>query len=1020
MNEVVSSRSLDTPAHRSARWPKILALVVLVIGGLAGLVYHELRTSAIQSWLLSRYAARLSYEIKRGPSPSIAFPRGGPFDTQRGYPRLGDFRRRLESAGYTVAERARQSAGMVRFIRWGVTPPYREPAVAGLVIRDFRGESIYDGRPGDALFPSFEEVPPLIVSTLLFLENRELTNPTGPGSNPAIDWGRLGKASGLYVARGVGLPVRSEGGSTLAVQLEKYRHSESGRTASPLDKLRQLTAASLRAYRDGPDSTASRQEIVLDYLNTMPLAAAPGYGEVHGLGNGLRAWFDLDLDGVESALTSPGSGPAKAAAYKHVLALLYAVRAPTRYLVEDPGLLDKKITAYGDLLLKAGVIDRELNRELHEAPLRFGGHVDQPPIDFAERRAATAIREDVRRILGVRSPWEMDRLHLEIESTIDGTLQDAATRLFSRLGDKAFVDAHGLRAEHLLLTGDPSRVVYSLLLFERAPAGNVLRVQADNLDQPFDINSGMKLDLGSTAKLRTLAHYLEVMESLHAELAPLDPEALDRRAAEARDRDPLTRWAAETLRKTPGLTLDAFLAQALDRTYPAHPWETFFTGGGVHSFENFEPEDNRRTFPVHEALAHSTNLVFIRVMRDLVRFHEARLPYDARAVLADPEHPERRRMLEEMADKEARQHLARAYAKYQGLESSAVLKKLLGERVHSPRHVAMVFFAWHPGADASTLEQWSDAQGFPVPAEDLSKLVRTYGNRKLSLLDYGYLLGRHPLDVWSAGEMSRTPALGWDELMARSREPRRLASAWLLQGRLRHPQDLRVRIQLEQDAFARMTPAWRRLGFPFEQLVPSYATAIGSSADRPAALAELMGIIANDGVRRPTTSIQSLRFASDTPYHTVFKPAAAPGERVMSVPVARALRKTLVEVVENGTARRVAGAFQVPGGKPMVVGGKTGSGDNRFDTFAGPGRLISSRPVSRTAAFVFYLGDRYFGILTASVAGKAAGQYQFTSALPLTVLRPLSPEINARAARDAVAGAPPPASRAQAQDRISR
>jgi len=268
--------------------------------------------------------------------------------------------------------------------------------------------------------------------------------------------------------------------------------------------------------------------------------------------------------------------------------------------------------------------------------------------------------------------------------------------------------------------------------------------------------------------------------------------------------------------------------------------------------------------------------------------------------------------------------------------------------------------------------------------------------------------------------MSRTPALGWDELMARSREPRRLASAWLLQARQRHPQDLRVRIQLEQDAFARMTPAWRRLGFPFEQLVPSYATAIGSSADRPAALAELMGIIANDGVRRPTTSIQSLRFASDTPYHTVFAPAPAPGERVMSIPVARALRKTLVEVVENGTARRVAGAFQVPGGKPMVVGGKTGSGDNRFDTFAGRGRLISSRPVSRTAAFVFYIGDRYFGILTASVAGKAAGQYQFTSALPLTVLRLLSPEINARVGRDAVAGASPPARSAQAQDRISR
>jgi len=1017
MNDVVSSQSLEAPRHQSARWLKLAIVVTLCVGGLASVAYHELRTSAIQSWLLSRYAASLSYEIKPGPSPSIAFPRGGPFDAQRGYPRLGDFSRRLASAGYTVAEQARQSARTIRFVRWGVTPPYREPAVAGLVVRDFRGESLYDARPRDVLFRDFEDIPPLIVNTLLFLENRELTSSTDPGSNPAIDWRRLGKAGSLYVVRGMGLPVRSEGGSTLAVQLEKYRHSASGRTASPLDKLRQLTSASLRAYRDGPDSTASRREIVLDYLNTMPLAAAPGYGEVHGLGNGLRAWFDLDLDILEEALAAPSTGTAKADAYKHVLALLYAVRAPTRYLVDDQTLLEKKIDAYGDRLLKAGVIDRELHRALRDVPLRFGSRVDQPPIDFAERRASTAIREDVRRLLGVRSLYEMDRLHLEIESTIDSSLQATATRLFRQLGDKAFVDARGLRAEHLLLTGDPQRVVYSLLLFERTPSANLLRVQADNLDRPFDINSGMKLDLGSTAKLRTLTHYLEVVAGLHQELAGLDPGALGRRAAEARD--PITRWAAETLGKTPALDLDTFLAQALARKYPAHPYEAFFTGGGVHSFENFDPDDNGRVLQVHEALAHSTNLVFIRLMRDLVRFHEARLPYDKQAVLEDPNHPERRRMLEEMADKESRQYLARAHAKYQGLETSLVLKRLLGERVSSPRHLAMVFFAWHPGGNAEDLQRWSDALGHPVTAEDAGKLVRAYGSPKLTLLDYGYLLGRHPLEVWCAGEMSRTPSITWDELVARSSEPRRLASTWLLQERQRHPQDLRVRIQMEQDAFARMTPYWRRLGFPFEQLVPSYATAIGSSADRPAALAELMGIIANDGVRRPTSSIQGLRFASDTPYHTVFQPAPGSGERVLPVPVARALRRVLAEVVESGTARRVAGAFQEPGGKPIVVGGKTGSGDNRFDTFAGRGRLISSRPVSRTAAFAFYIGDRYFGIITASVAGKAAGQYQFTSALPLTVLRLLAPQINARASLD-VAAKPVAPPTAQAQDRLTR
>src|SRR5262249_56461088 len=149
----------------------------------------------------SRYAARLSYEVKPGPSASIAFPRGGPFDTQRGYPRLDDFRKRLEAAGYTVAEQARQSAGMVRFVRWGVTPPYREPAVAGLGIRDYTGEPLYDARPRHALFATFPGVPPLILCTLLFLENRELTNPTRPGSNPAIHSARPGKPSALSAAR---------------------------------------------------------------------------------------------------------------------------------------------------------------------------------------------------------------------------------------------------------------------------------------------------------------------------------------------------------------------------------------------------------------------------------------------------------------------------------------------------------------------------------------------------------------------------------------------------------------------------------------------------------------------------------------------------------------------------------------------------------------------------------------------------------------------------------------------------
>ena len=72
--------------------------------------------------------------------------------------------------------------------------------------------------------------------------------------------------------------------------------------------------------------------------------------------------------------------------------------------------------------------------------------------------------------------------------------------------------------------GDPNKVIYSLLLFESAPQGNLLRVHTDSLEQPLDVNEGMKLELGSTAKLRTLTHYLELVAELYG-----DPDDLGNR-----------------------------------------------------------------------------------------------------------------------------------------------------------------------------------------------------------------------------------------------------------------------------------------------------------------------------------------------------------------------------------------------------------------------------------------------------------------------------------------------------------
>ena len=126
-----------------------------------------------------------------------------------------------------------------------------------------------------------------------------------------------------------------------------------------------------------------------------------------------------------------------------------------------------------------------------------------------------------------------------------------------------------MRGPRLLSEGDPTDVVYSLLLFERTAEGNALCAQLDNLDQPFDVNDGMKIELGSTAKLRTLAHYLEIVGELHGRLAPLGPKRLRARWLAARD--PLTYWAALQFLERKSMPLDTLLAAALDREYSASP-----------------------------------------------------------------------------------------------------------------------------------------------------------------------------------------------------------------------------------------------------------------------------------------------------------------------------------------------------------------------------------------------------------------------------------------------------------------
>jgi membrane peptidoglycan carboxypeptidase len=978
-------------------------------------VFVEVHTSLIQSWIFTRTNESLSFNLEPGRSPQIAFPRSAPVDDRRGYSKLPQLLSRIEAQGYRTTHQSQQSEMTIKLINRGISPPYLEPPDAGIEIRGADGSSLFRYAQSDFLFEKIDDIPTLLVQTLLFLENRDLDRPSAPWQNPVIEWDRLLKAGLLYLGSKLYLPISVQGGSTLAVQLEKFRHSPNGRTDTPLEKFRQVVGASLKAYREGKNTKAWRERIIIDYFNTVPLAAAPLYGEIHGLGEGLYAWFGMQLAEVVSALKEPGLSPAKVRAFKHVLALLISVRAPSSYLIEERASLEEKVAQFTRLMARAGIIDWELAAALQQTPIEFLPSAPLPPQPSSgKNKAANAIRVTMMDYLGINNLYDLDRLHLEVRSTIDVPLQKKITDFLHSLGDPQVVSARGLNGERLLENSDPAKVVYSFLLVETTPNGNLVRVQADNLAAPLDFNKSVKLELGSTAKLRTLTHYLEIIAALYHELAPLSDT--ERNAKVAKTRDPLTRWASETLQREKKITLAAFLEQAMERRYSASPYEAFFTGGGLHQFENFDPEDNKKILPLREAFRRSTNLVFIRLMRDLVHYHRARLGFSAEEVLADPNHPQRKRLLQEIADEESRTVLRRAYQSYRGYGEQQILSRLLGSKGNTEKRLAIVFFALGIGADEQGLARWLAENQVSSAPEGVAKLFRAYHNRRLKLADYAYLLSIHPLELWCASELRKNPNAAWENLWTSSGEVRRLSSAWLLNPKNHRAQELRLRIRMEKEAFARMTPFWQRLGFPFKTMVPSLATSIGNSSDRPIALAELVGILLNDGVRRKSTSLTEIHFARGTPYESVLERIPEKGERLLAPEVAWTVRKAMAEVVEQGTARRLAGVFKLSSGKVITVGGKTGSGDNRFGTFNRYGGVITSHATNRTATFVFYIGDRYYGVVTAYVEGREAENYSFTSALPVTILKLLAPTIIARLEMPAEALPASPAEKIRRKD----
>lgn len=968
---------------------------------LAFLAWRELATSNWQATYFSRVASEATFKVEAGPNPTPWFPAFGPYDERLGYTRIPLITENLTKNGFQITSQARLSPRLLELASGGIYPPFSEKTRAGITILDRNNTTIYSAYRPERVYDTFHALPKIIVDTLLYIENREILDQTYPTKNPAVEWDRFGKAI-LEKAKQIFIPdLNAPGGSTIATQLEKYRHSREGRTSSARDKLLQMLSASYRAYLHGRETLEARKLIVLQYINSIPLAALRGYGEVNGLGDGLWAWYGADFDEINAKLRALSTLPPDADVtpyaepYKQMLSLFIAHRRPSFFLIAGLKELDELTDTYIDLLSKEGIISSKLQEACKKIHLTLRRAAPKPPpISFVQRKAANAIRTRLLQLMNYPQLYDLDQVDLTVKSTMDNEANEAVTSVLREIKDQESVRKFGLSGARNLSKGDPSKVIYSLTLYERVGNANLLRVQTDNFDNPFSINEGTRLDLGSTAKLRTLTTYLDIVGEAYERFERASPA--DLKAEVAKKPDPITAFVVQVLLQDGKISLAELLDKALQRRYSANPGESFFTGGGLHTFENFKKEDNGRNPTLQEAITHSINLPFVRLMRDISRYYIHQLGINLTSAGKDRRDPVRMHFLRKFADQEGSYFQRQFYLKYRGKKPHELLSEMIKSTRASAKHAAVMFRYVRPNDSVEGMAAFlrDSLPNANVSLGLVDKWYKDFAPGKFNLNDQGYLARVHPLELWLVKFLQDNPSIGIDKALAASKDERQEVYQWLFKTPHARAQDIRIRSLVEVESFLQVHKQWKKVGYPFNSMVPSLASAIGSSGDRPVALAELVGIILNDGVRYPLVRLDELHFAAETPYETRLRRSdTVQGDRVLKIEVAQALKRAMRDVVESGTARRVFNTFARSDKRPYTIGGKTGTGDHRYETYGPGGHLISSRVVNRTATFAFYVGDRFFGVISAHVPGAEAAKFDFTSALAAELLKILSPAL---------------------------
>jgi hypothetical protein len=320
------------------------------------------------------------------------------------------------------------------------------------------------------------------------------------------------------------------------------------------------------------------------------------------------------------------------------------------------------------------------------------------------------------------------------------------------------------------------------------------------------------------------------------------------------------------------------------------------------------------------------NLVFIRLMRDLVEHYRARLPGAEAGILDDTDQPLREEYLDRFADREGASFLRRFYREHHGENADQLLGSLTASMSPVPKRIAAIYRSTRPAAPFEAFDRFLlvSLPAGAVDEGDARTLYDQLSPERMSLSDRGYVARVHPLELWVVEYLARHPDASLSEVLDSSVDARQEVYSWLRRTGHKNAQDRRIRTLLESEAFVEIHRAGAASAIRSNRWCPPTPPRSAAPPIARRRSPELLGILVNDGVRLSTERLARFHFGASTPFETVLEREPAPSERVLHSEVATVVRHELLGVVRSGTAARARKTIELADGRKLDVGGKTG------------------------------------------------------------------------------------------------